>query len=135
MIFFQVEGFCLGHGKCDLFCLGHGKWMMDEFVAVGISKKLGIIGFCFGGGRLIDTLTQDGGTCFGIGVSFYGTRIDPSVIANIKVPVLFIVGDNDSSCLALKKTFRKLDHDVNIQDFLGSSTQSIEVSPLSLLSP
>ncbi|CAL5324349.1 unnamed protein product [Camellia sinensis] len=31
-------------------------------------------------------------------VSFYGTRIDPSVVANIKVPVLFIVGDNDPSC-------------------------------------
>ncbi|MQM03195.1 hypothetical protein Taro_035971 [Colocasia esculenta] len=27
---------------------------------------------------------------------------------------------------ALKKTFKKLDHDVNIQDFLGSSTQTIE---------
>ncbi|KAF5942956.1 hypothetical protein HYC85_020598 [Camellia sinensis] len=27
---------------------------------------------------------------------------------------------------ALKKTFRKLDHDVNMHDFLGSSTQSIE---------
>ncbi|GMP78964.1 hypothetical protein CsSME_00034697 [Camellia sinensis var. sinensis] len=74
------------------------KWMMDEFVAAGISKKLGIIGFCFGGGRVIDALAQDGGACFGIGISFYGTRIDPSVVANIKVPVLFIVGDNDPSC-------------------------------------
>ncbi|CAL5370915.1 unnamed protein product [Camellia sinensis] len=74
---------------------------MDEFVAAGISKKLGIIGFCFGGGRLIDALAQDGGACFGIGVSFYGTRIDPSVVANIKVPVLFIVGDNDPSCPAV----------------------------------
>ncbi|CAL5376954.1 unnamed protein product [Camellia sinensis] len=74
------------------------KWMMDEFVAVGISKKLGIIGFCFGGGRVINALAQDGGVCFGIGVSFYGTRIDPSVVANIEVPVLFIVGDNDPSC-------------------------------------
>ncbi|KAH7678657.1 MADS box transcription factor domain-containing protein [Dioscorea alata] len=27
---------------------------------------------------------------------------------------------------ALKKTFKKLDHDVNIQDFLGSSTQTVE---------
>ncbi|WOL03281.1 agamous-like MADS-box protein AGL65 [Canna indica] len=27
---------------------------------------------------------------------------------------------------ALKKTFKKLDHDVNIQEFLGSSTQSVE---------
>ncbi|CAL5415566.1 unnamed protein product [Camellia sinensis] len=95
----ESSRFCLGHGKYDLFCLGHGKWMMDEFVAAGISKKLGIIGFCFGGGQLIDALTQDGGACFGIGGSFYATRIDPSVVANIKVPVLFIVGDNDPSCL------------------------------------
>ncbi|KAA8542444.1 hypothetical protein F0562_023420 [Nyssa sinensis] len=27
---------------------------------------------------------------------------------------------------ALKKTFKKLDHDVNMQDFLGTSTQSVE---------
>ncbi|CAL5356362.1 unnamed protein product [Camellia sinensis] len=77
---------------------------MDEFVAAGISKKLGIIGFCFGGGQLIDALAQDGGACFGIGVSFYGTRIDPSVVANIKVLVLFIVGDNDPSCPDYRRT-------------------------------
>uniref|UniRef100_A0A5B7BWH4 Carboxymethylenebutenolidase homolog n=1 Tax=Davidia involucrata TaxID=16924 RepID=A0A5B7BWH4_DAVIN len=75
------------------------KWMADEFVAAGISKKLGIIGFCYGGGRLIDVLAQDQGTCFGIGVSFYGTRIDPSVAAEVKVPVLFIAGNNDTLCL------------------------------------
>ncbi|KAF4403154.1 hypothetical protein G4B88_027925 [Cannabis sativa] len=28
---------------------------------------------------------------------------------------------------ALKKTFKKLDHDVNIQDFMGSSSQTIEL--------
>nr|XP_029118786.1 agamous-like MADS-box protein AGL30 isoform X2 [Elaeis guineensis] len=28
---------------------------------------------------------------------------------------------------ALKKTFKKLDHDVNIQDFMGSSSQTVEV--------
>lgn len=27
---------------------------------------------------------------------------------------------------ALKKTFKKLDHDVNIEDFMGSSTQKVE---------
>ncbi|KAH9303156.1 hypothetical protein KI387_014739, partial [Taxus chinensis] len=27
---------------------------------------------------------------------------------------------------ALKKTFKKLDHDVNIEDFLGASNQTIE---------
>ncbi|CAL5366193.1 unnamed protein product [Camellia sinensis] len=92
------------------------KWMMDEFVAAGISKKLGIIGFCFGGGRLIDALAQDGGACFGIGVSFYGTRIDPSVVANMKVPVLFIVGDNDPSCpvSALVYDFLNVNFDVDV---------------------
>ncbi|XAR57564.1 hypothetical protein NMG60_11025748 [Bertholletia excelsa] len=74
------------------------KWMMDEFVAAGISKRLGIIGFCFGGGRVIDVLAQDQGACFGIGVSFYGTRIDPSVADNVKVPVLLVAGDNDPLC-------------------------------------
>ncbi|GMP38428.1 hypothetical protein CsSME_00009676 [Camellia sinensis var. sinensis] len=92
------------------------KWMMDEFAAVGISKKLGIIRFCFGGGRLIDALAQDGGACFGIGVSFYGTRIDPSVVANIKVPVLFTVGDNDPSCpvSALVYDFFNVNFDVDV---------------------
>ncbi|KAF8376950.1 hypothetical protein HHK36_030321 [Tetracentron sinense] len=74
------------------------KWMADEFIAAGISKKLGIIGFCFGGGRLVETLAGDQGTCFGIGVCFYGTRIDPFVAANIKIPVLFVSGDNDPLC-------------------------------------
>ncbi|XP_022727646.1 carboxymethylenebutenolidase homolog isoform X2 [Durio zibethinus] len=37
------------------------KWLVDEFTAAGISKKLGIIGFCFGGGRVIDVLAADQG--------------------------------------------------------------------------
>lgn len=74
------------------------KWMVDEFMAAGISKKLGIVGFCFGGGRVIDVLAQDQGGCFGIGVSFYGTRIDQSLASNVNVPVLFVSGDNDPLC-------------------------------------
>lgn len=75
------------------------KWMMNEFLAAGMSsKKLGIIGFCFGGGRVIDVLAEDQDSCFGIGVSFYGTRIDTSVADKVKVPVLFIAGDEDQSC-------------------------------------
>lgn len=74
------------------------KWMVDEFVAAGISKKLGVIGFCYGGGRVIEVLARDQGACFGIGVSFYGTRMDPSIASDIKVPVLFISGDNDPLC-------------------------------------
>nr|XP_011464745.1 PREDICTED: carboxymethylenebutenolidase homolog isoform X1 [Fragaria vesca subsp. vesca] len=74
------------------------KWMVDEFLAVGISKKLCLVGFCFGGGKVIDVLARDQGAYFGIGVSFYGTRSDPSVASDVKVPVLFISGDNDPLC-------------------------------------
>ncbi|XP_022875970.1 carboxymethylenebutenolidase homolog [Olea europaea var. sylvestris] len=74
------------------------KWMMNEFAAVGISKKLGIIGFCFGGGRVVDILSHDQDTCFGVGVSFYGTRIESSAASNIKVPLLLIAGDSDPLC-------------------------------------
>ncbi|PON79381.1 Dienelactone hydrolase [Parasponia andersonii] len=73
-------------------------WMVNEFVAAGISKKLGLIGFCFGGGKVIEVLARDQGAYFGVGVSFYGTRIDPSLASNVKAPVLFISGDNDPLC-------------------------------------
>ncbi|PQM41998.1 carboxymethylenebutenolidase homolog [Prunus yedoensis var. nudiflora] len=63
------------------------KWMVDEFLAAGISKKLGLIGFCFGGGRVIEVLAKDQGAYFGIGVSFYGTRIDTSVASKLRVVV------------------------------------------------
>ncbi|XP_026658641.1 carboxymethylenebutenolidase homolog isoform X2 [Phoenix dactylifera] len=74
------------------------KWMRDEFMAAGISKKLGIIGFCFGGGHLVETLARDEQAYFGTGVCFYGTNMNPSVGSSIKVPVLFICGDNDLLC-------------------------------------
>lgn len=74
------------------------KWMANEFVAAGISKKFGVIGFCFGGGLLIDILAQDQGSQFGVGISFYGTRIDLSVASKIEVPLLLIAGDNDPLC-------------------------------------
>lgn len=74
------------------------KWMVDEFLAAGISRKLGIIGFCYGGGRVIEALARDQAGYFGVGVSFYGTRIDPSIASKVRVPVLFISGDNDPLC-------------------------------------
>ncbi|XP_060962960.1 uncharacterized protein LOC115696948 isoform X1 [Cannabis sativa] len=74
------------------------KWMVNEFLAAGISKKLGLIGFCFGGGKVIEVLAQDEGAYFGVGVSFYGTMMNPSLASNVKVPVLFISGDKDPLC-------------------------------------
>ncbi|KAL3503803.1 hypothetical protein ACH5RR_033644 [Cinchona calisaya] len=87
-------------------------WMVNEFAAAGISKKLGIVGFCFGGGKVIDILAQDQGGCFGVAVSFYGTRINTSVATNIRVPVLLIAGDNDSLCPIdiLKGIEKKIEH-------------------------
>ncbi|RVW95691.1 hypothetical protein CK203_031559 [Vitis vinifera] len=74
------------------------KWLVDEFIAAGVTEKLGVIGFALEAGRVIDVLAQDQGAHFGTGVSFYGTRINPSAAANVKVPVLFISGDEDPLC-------------------------------------
>ncbi|XP_051129335.1 uncharacterized protein LOC127250218 isoform X2 [Andrographis paniculata] len=74
------------------------KWMVDEFESVGISKKLGIIGFCYGGGRVVDILAKDQGAYFGCGVSFYGTNIDIDAGSKVKVPLLVITGENDALC-------------------------------------
>lgn len=74
------------------------KWIKSEFAAAGISNKLGIIGFCYGGGRVVDILAQDQDAYFGSGVSFYGTRINSSVASKIKVPLLLITGDDDALC-------------------------------------
>ncbi|KNA21438.1 hypothetical protein SOVF_043210 [Spinacia oleracea] len=74
------------------------KWMVDEFMASESSKKLGIIGFCYGGGRVLEVLAKDQGSVFGTGVSFYGTRMDLSTASNVKVPVLFVTGDKDPLC-------------------------------------
>ncbi|KAJ0969524.1 hypothetical protein J5N97_022401 [Dioscorea zingiberensis] len=74
------------------------KWLTDEFTAAGISQKLGIIGFCYGGGRLIETLARDKQAIFGTAVCFYGTRMNTNIAKDVKVPVLFVCGDNDHLC-------------------------------------
>ncbi|KAK8591781.1 hypothetical protein V6N13_031811 [Hibiscus sabdariffa] len=76
--------------------------MADEFAADGISKKLGIIGFCFGGGQVIDVLAADLGACFGTDVSFYGTRMNPGAASKIKLPVLSLAKGSGSSVVIFK---------------------------------
>lgn len=59
--------------------------------------KYAIVGFCIGGGQTIQTLARQSPTIFATAVSFYGTRIDPDVVANsIQVPLLLITGDCDA---------------------------------------
>lgn len=76
------------------------KWLIDEFAAAGISEKLGIIGFCFGGGKLVETLARDRQAHFGTGVCFYASGVDTSLAKDIRVPILFISGDklDDDLC-------------------------------------
>ncbi|KAJ8436941.1 hypothetical protein Cgig2_017366 [Carnegiea gigantea] len=74
------------------------KWMEDEFTAAQIPRKLGIIGFCYGGGPVVEVLARDQNSTFGTGVSFNGTRMSLNAMQNVKVPVLFITGDNDPLC-------------------------------------
>ncbi|XP_044962691.1 carboxymethylenebutenolidase homolog isoform X1 [Hordeum vulgare subsp. vulgare] len=74
------------------------KWLVDDFLAAAPSKKLGVVGFCYGGGRLVETLARDADSCFSAGVCFYGSRMDASLGAQIAAPVLFVCGDGDPLC-------------------------------------
>ncbi|KAL6848806.1 hypothetical protein ACP4OV_021389 [Aristida adscensionis] len=76
------------------------RWLVDEFTAAGVSRKLGVVGFCYGGGRLVEALARDAdaGGCFSAGVCFYGSRMDAALGDRIAAPVLFVCGDGDPLC-------------------------------------
>ncbi|TKW27127.1 hypothetical protein SEVIR_3G237900v4 [Setaria viridis] len=74
------------------------RWLVDEFKAAGVSRKLGVVGFCYGGGRLVEALARDAEGCFSAGVCFYGSRMDASLGDRIAAPVLFVCGDGDPLC-------------------------------------
>ncbi|CAN6932199.1 hypothetical protein Bca4012_098531 [Brassica carinata] len=99
------------------------EWMVDEFAAAGISKKLGVIGFCFGGGRVVDVLAADKNGYFSTGISFYGTRINSAVAGDVHVPVLFIAGDIDPLCQVegLKEIVEKIGEESKVLVFEGRS--------------
>lgn len=99
-------------GRVEKDIAASTKWMADKFTVAQIPRKLGILGFCYGGGRVVEVLARDQNSTFGTGVSFYGTRIDLSAAPNVKVPVIFITGDNDPLCpvdtlIELEKTIGK----------------------------
>ncbi|RLN28416.1 uncharacterized protein C2845_PM05G37140 [Panicum miliaceum] len=78
------------------------RWLVDEFKAAGVSRKLGVVGFCYGGARLVEALARDADadaeSCFSAGVCFYGSRMDASLGARVAAPVLFVCGDGDPLC-------------------------------------
>eukprot|EP00250_Pteridium_aquilinum_P009590 c18777_g1_i1 orf=138-1091(+) len=73
-------------------------WLMEEIAAAGVTKKLGLLGFCFGGGRVLEALARDTKQQYATAVSFYPTRFDEALAAEINVPILFIAGDEDELC-------------------------------------
>jgi carboxymethylenebutenolidase len=75
------------------------RWLLDELAAVGESRKLGVVGFCYGGGRVVEALARDAENgAFSAGVCFYGSRMDASLGDRIAAPVLLVCGDGDALC-------------------------------------
>lgn len=73
-------------------------WLMEEIAAAGVTKKLGLLGFCFGGGRVLEVLARDSRQQYATAVSFYPTRLKDALATQITVPILFISGDRDELC-------------------------------------
>eukprot|EP00210_Caulerpa_lentillifera_P001776 g1706.t1 len=60
------------------------------------TESIGLVGYCYGGGRLTEVLSGDDLPVeLQTGVAFYGTRINPQNVRNLKVPVLLIFAEND----------------------------------------
>ncbi|KAI5059588.1 hypothetical protein GOP47_0025907 [Adiantum capillus-veneris] len=73
-------------------------WLTEEITAAGVTKKLGLLGFCFGGGRILEVLAKDSEQQYATAVSFYPTRLDETLATRISVPILLISGDKDELC-------------------------------------
>ncbi len=56
-------------------------------------KKIGVVGWCMGGGLALSTAVHDGE--IGAAVAFYGRPLDPNDTAKLHVPVLGLYGEND----------------------------------------
>ena len=76
--------------------LAAGAYALDKGAA-----SIGIVGFCMGGGQLVDVLAtapaQDeaGFAQFRGGVSFYGTRIDVDTMRQVQRPLKLLIGAED----------------------------------------
>ncbi|KAH7424888.1 hypothetical protein KP509_11G030100 [Ceratopteris richardii] len=74
------------------------RWLKEEIATAGTPKKLGLLGFCFGGGRVLEVLARDTEQLFATAVSFYPTRFEEAVAETIYVPILLIAGEKDDLC-------------------------------------
>jgi carboxymethylenebutenolidase len=61
----------------------------------GGARKVGIVGFCWGG-ALVNRLAVASGGSLSAGVSFYGPAPDPSEAARVEAPMLVILAGQDA---------------------------------------
>jgi len=61
----------------------------------GIPRKIGIVGFCWGGG-LVNRLATGTGDPLAAAVSYYGPAPAPSEAARVRVPILFHLAGRDA---------------------------------------
>jgi carboxymethylenebutenolidase len=67
--------------------------LAQDFVA---GDQVGIMGFCMGGGLVLQAALNDAGTGrYGAAVAFYGTPLTPDQAAQVETPVLGLYGADD----------------------------------------
>jgi len=79
-----------------------GKKMTEDFVAAArwlkqrsdSNQKLGVVGFCFGGG-MVNQLAVRLGSDLNAGVAFYGRQAGVEDVPKISAPLLFNYAGND----------------------------------------
>ncbi len=86
----------------QLFRQVDGKKMTEDFVAAALwlknrpdsNKKLGAVGFCFGGG-MVNQLAVRLGKDLNAGVAFYGRQAGVADVPKIEAPLMFQYAGND----------------------------------------
>lgn len=83
-------------GKLDLAAtVADGRALIQWLSSpAGGSRKVGTVGFCWGGG-LVNRLAVASGTSLDAGVSFYGPAPDPAEAAKVAAPLLIHLAEND----------------------------------------
>ncbi len=69
------------------------------------SDRLGILGFCYGGGVAWRVLTQE--PRLAAGVPFYGPTPDPAAVPGIQAPVLAVYGETDARITSMLPGIRE----------------------------
>ncbi len=91
-----------------------GKKMTEDFVAAALwlkmrpdsKKKLGVVGFCFGGG-MVNQLAVRLGKDLNAGVAFYGRQAGVADVPKIEAPLMFNYAGNDQGVNAGIEAYEK----------------------------